>query len=154
MIEDAAGRPLSSHLLIGSIFLWFYRGFADERVDVSGRVIDLRAANTQLKGVNPYTLPAGKELDAVVTELLYPGSEPLPFSTDTRLADKVKAQLKALYGFPIVEGKTRLPGRKYFARFESGPSTSTEVLAETREVAICRLAVLIQSNHKSRSPKG
>ena len=100
--------------------------------------------------MNPYTLPAGAELDEAVSKLLCPGSETLPFSTDERLADKVKSQLKALYGYPIVEGKTRLASRKFFARFDSGPSTSTEVLAETRSLAICRLAVLVGSTHTPR----
>ena len=104
-----------------------------------------------LKKENPYTFPAGEELDRAVTNALFPGSDPLPFSTDPRLASKLKTRLKALYGHPVVEGTTRLAGRKYFARFESGPSTSTEVLAESMPLAICRLAVLLAANHKERS---
>lgn len=65
------------------------------------------------------------------------------YSTDESAADRVKARIKSMYGYPVETGQTKMKPRKFFARFESGPSTSTEVLADTLPLAICRLALVI-----------
>lgn len=67
----------------------------------------------------------------------------LPFSNEQKAADKVKARVKALHGFPVTTGETRLRTRRFFARLETVPSTATEVLAETLPLAICRLALVV-----------
>lgn len=36
---------------------------------------------------------------------------------------------------------------RYFARYETDPSDGTEVLADTKELAICRLALLRAVKH-------
>lgn len=65
------------------------------------------------------------------------------YSTDTSASGKVRSKLKSVYGHPIIIGQTRMSGRKYFARYDSDPSTATEVLAETEPLAICRLAAIL-----------
>ena len=65
------------------------------------------------------------------------------YSTDASFGSKVRARLKSVYGHPIIVGQTRMAGRKHFARYDSDPSTATEVLAETEPLAICRLAAIL-----------
>jgi len=65
------------------------------------------------------------------------------YSTDSSASGKVRSKLKSLYGHPIVVGTTRMSGRKHFARYDSDPSTATEVLAETEPLALCRLAAVL-----------
>jgi hypothetical protein len=36
-----------------------------------------------------------------------------------------------------------MSSRKFFARYDSDPSTATEALAETEPLAICRLALVL-----------
>ncbi len=76
-------------------------------------------------------------------------AELLGYSTDKRLADKVRSRLKALYGHTVVAGATHSQQRPFFARFENDPSTSTEVLADTYPLAVCRLALLLSEKHQS-----
>ena len=64
----------------------------------------------------------------------------------------MRTRLKAMYKFPVKVGETKTRPTKFFARFDSGPSTSTEVLAETRALAICRLALVIGSRRDLSSP--
>lgn len=72
----------------------------------------------------------------------------MPYSTDAKAADKVRARIKSLYGYSVSTGETRLRApRRFFARLESGPSTSTEVLADTVPLAICRLALVMNLRH-------
>lgn len=97
-----------------------------------------------MRGFNPYKASPGPELDQAVHEQVFSGdSSVLPYSTDESASEKVRARLKAIYNCPVLIGQTRTRPRKFFARFDSGPSTATEVLAETKALAICRLAVLI-----------
>lgn len=108
-----------------------------------------------MKGTNPYKLPAGRELDRLIDELLFEnqseGTNPPAYSTDDRAADKVKARLKSLGGHSVVTGTTRLREKPFFARYDTGPSTSTEVLAETYPLAICRLAMLVTPGREKRA---
>jgi hypothetical protein len=102
---------------------------------------------------NPYKAASGPDLDLAIHETLFAGttSTPLAYSTDEEAAEKVRARLKALYRYPIVTGQTKTRPRHYYARFESGPSTSTEVLAETLALAICRLALVVSAKHDPAS---
>ncbi|MGV3774530.1 MAG: hypothetical protein ACO1QB_16645 [Verrucomicrobiales bacterium] len=65
------------------------------------------------------------------------------YSSDEKLANKVKAHLKATYGHKIVVGPTKLKDSPWFVRLDSDPSTSTEVLADSAALGICRLALLM-----------
>ena len=102
-----------------------------------------------IKDVNPYAFPAGAELDKIIHNRLFgkktgDGSVPVPpYSEDEDESSRVRSRLKSVYGHPIIFGRTRIPGRTYFARYESDPSTSTEVVAETAPLATCRLALLL-----------
>lgn len=75
----------------------------------------------------------------------------MAYSTNESAADKVKSRIKAVYGYPVHTGYTKTRPRKYFARFESGPSTSTEALADTLPLAICRLALVITAKRDPAS---
>ena len=80
----------------------------------------------------------------MIHQQFFDGSGHLPaFSTDEAAAEKLRARLKSMYKCPVQVGETKTRPVKFFARFDSGPSTSTEVLAETRALAICRLALVI-----------
>jgi hypothetical protein len=97
-----------------------------------------------LEKSNPYSFPPGAELDSIVHEQCFDGlGSVLPYSTDRHSAEKVRVRLKELYGYSVSIGETRLRTRRYFARLDTGPSTATEVLAETLPLAICRLAVVV-----------
>ena len=101
-------------------------------------------------GSNPYKASAGQETDELIHQQFFSReSATLPYSTDDSAADKVRARLKAMYKCPVQVGETKTRPRKFFARFDSGPSTSTEVLAETRALAICRLALVIGNRRDS-----
>ena len=93
-----------------------------------------------------YRIAAGPELDRIVHERVFPSasSASVPvYSTDEELARRVFRELKRRFDSTVVIGKTRSrQAKRYFARYGSDPSTSTEVLAETLPLAICRLAAL------------
>jgi hypothetical protein len=42
----------------------------------------------------------------------------------------------------VIVGRTTLPGRTWFARYERNQMDGTEVFADTFALAICRLALL------------
>ena len=86
----------------------------------------------------------GPEVDRAIHEQFFSGNgNLLPYSTDVSSAEKVRSRLKAMYKCPVLIGETKTRPKKFIARFDSGPSTATEVLAETQPLAICRLALLI-----------
>jgi len=99
-----------------------------------------------IKDLNPYTHPAGVELDHILHKRLLAqddtGGIP-PYSIDASLSSKIRAKLKSKYGHPIIVGRTRMSNRPFFARYDSDPSTATEVVAETEALAICRLALVL-----------
>lgn len=102
---------------------------------------------------DPYRFPPGEELDRVVHERIFHSAsvtDILPYSTEQRAADKVKSRLKEMYGLPVSVGSTRLKSKPFFARLESGPSTSTEVLAESCPLAICRLALVVHAHRNMK----
>ncbi len=95
--------------------------------------------------VNPYTVEAGPDLDRLIhlgfmKQSVAAGPWPA-YSTQTRLAKQVLTKLKL--GKPVVIiGRTGLPGRSWFARYERNAMDGTEVFADTFELAVCRLALL------------
>jgi hypothetical protein len=103
--------------------------------------------SSAIKHVNPYTYPAGPELDAIIHQGLFGQngqSDYIPsYSTSSPDSARVRTRLKSNYGHPIVVGQTRMANKRFFARYDSDPSTATEVLAETEPLAICRLALIL-----------
>ena len=102
---------------------------------------------------NPYKAAPGPDLDLVIHQTFFPEntSAPLAYSTNEEAAEKLRARLKARYRFAIVTGQTKTRPRHYYARCESGPSTSTEALADTLPLAICRLALVVSAKHDPAS---
>jgi hypothetical protein len=93
-------------------------------------------------------LPAGQDLDRLIHQRLFGVKDetqaPPAYSVDPAAAAKVRAKIKSVFGHPVVVGETRMGSpRKCFARYDSDPSTATEVLAETQALALCRLAALL-----------
>ena len=103
--------------------------------------------SSPIKDVNPYTFPAGPELDAIIHRKLFgqnaENESAPPYSTNSSESSKVRSKLKSNYGHPIVIGQTRMSNKRFFARYDSDPSTATEVLAESEALAICRLALIL-----------
>ena len=101
----------------------------------------------RISEINPYTLGAGTEIDKLLHQRFFAGksnSSGTPaYSSDADASDKLRSRLKAVYGYEIIVGQTRMKSKRFFARYESDPSTSTEVLAPTLPLAICRLAFLL-----------
>jgi hypothetical protein len=104
-------------------------------------------SDARIDEINPYTLGPGSETDLLLHKRFFAGrgsSENVPsYTTDESASERLRARLKAVYGHPIVVGQTRMKSRRFFARYDSDPSTSTEVLAPSIPLAICRLAVLL-----------
>lgn len=97
-----------------------------------------------MQGLNPYKAIAGSDTDQSIHKQFFSAEgSVLAYSTDDDAAEKVRSRLKALYKCPVQTGETKTHPRRFFARFDTGPSTSTEVLAETKALAICRLALVI-----------
>ncbi len=94
---------------------------------------------------NPYKANPSVELDNWLHEHFFQNTsqEALPYSTDDKAAEKLRARIKSLYGHKVQTGTTSIRTGKYFARFETGASTSTETLAETLPLAIARLALVV-----------
>ena len=92
----------------------------------------------------------GPEMDRAIHDQFFSGNgDVLPYSTEVSSAEKVRSRLRAMYKCPVLIGETKTRPKKYFARFDSGPSTATEVLAESQALAICRLALLIGLKRES-----
>jgi hypothetical protein len=102
-----------------------------------------------IKAINPYTLEAGPDLDALLHQRFFGdknSSKSVPaYSTDVSASAKLRSRVASVFGHNIVTGETRMRPRRYFARYESDPSTATEVLADDEPLAICRLAVLLMN---------
>lgn len=97
--------------------------------------------------IDLYRVPAGPELDRLIHERVFKtevaGDIP-NYSTDDQLAQQVFRKLKHEVDSSVVMGKTRSSCQKrYFARYGSTPSTSTEVLTESPPLSICRMALLL-----------
>ena len=95
---------------------------------------------------NPYRAVAGEELDRLIHQKLFaesPSGGCPPYSTDETASLAVVTKLRKMFHIPLVTGKTHSRPVRFFARWDSGPSTSTEVLAETLPLAVCRLALIV-----------
>lgn len=101
---------------------------------------------------NPYFMVAGADLDVMIHLQVFGDKNhnecPL-YSVNPSMAKRVQVKLINRFKIDIVTGETtlKIPARRFFARWETGPSTSTEVLAESIPLAICRLAILITDKH-------
>ena len=97
-----------------------------------------------MSDLNPYTVQAGPELDSVIhlRVMRQTGSVFPPYSSDEKAAKRVLARLRSDSKRTVVVGQTALRKKRWFARYETNASDGTEVLAETLELAICRLALL------------
>jgi hypothetical protein len=105
-----------------------------------------------LAGYNPYKASPGPDTDKAIHDHFFgSGANLLPYSIDPHAAEKVRSRIKSVYGYPVQVGETKTRPRQYFARFESGPSTSTEALADTQALAICRLAMVISTKRDPAS---
>src|ERR1041385_2918894 len=65
---------------------------------------------TPIKDLNPYTFPAGPELDAIIHGSLFGQEEAAndrvpPYSTNVSESSKVRSRLKSNYGHPIIVGQ-------------------------------------------------
>ena len=104
------------------------------------------SGTVSMAALNPYTVKASEALDREIHEHIHGESgegSPPPYSSSDREAEGLRRRLKRDYRTSITTGKTRIKGKPYFARYGSDPSTSTEVLAETYPLSICRLALLL-----------
>jgi hypothetical protein len=101
--------------------------------------------------LNLYGFPPGPELDRLVHTRLFgksDGSTPPPYSSSEKYVSKIAAALEARYGRDISTGTLNLREVRRFARFESGASTATEVVAPTLPLAICRLTLIVVQNYE------
>ena len=96
--------------------------------------------------INPYQAPASDDVDSIINQGLFGGSSSIAcpsYSTDDSLVQKMRRKLQITYNTKVVVGRTRIKDKPYFARYGTDVSTSTEVLAETKSLAICRMALLL-----------
>ena len=99
-----------------------------------------------METTDPYQALPGEALDLAIHSHVFGVSDAdscPPYSTDESESVKVKRALKSEFGVAIKTGKTQIRTKPFFARYGSDPSTSTEVVAETLPLAICRVALLI-----------
>src|SRR4051812_16048386 len=103
--------------------------------------------SSPIKDLNPYAFPGGPDLDTIIHRRLFglngETDRVPPYSTNALESSKVRLRLRSNYGHPIIVGQTRMANKRFFARYDSDPSTATEVLAETEPLAICRLALIL-----------
>lgn len=95
--------------------------------------------------LNPYKAPSGVDLDTIIHQRVmgYPPQPSIPsYSSDEQAARQVERQLRKVVKDKITVGESRVAALPFFARYGTDPSTSTEVLAETYPLAVCRLALL------------
>jgi hypothetical protein len=95
---------------------------------------------------NIYKFPASEELNTAIHNDVLRKQPPIPdYSRETAAAEALEKELRRVLRSKIVVGRVRRPVGHWFARYESDPSTATEVVAETYALAISRLAVLCRS---------
>jgi hypothetical protein len=116
-------------------------------VEVNGMRFGLDAENRRFRPlVNPYTLPAGFELDALIHYHVMGEAtrfEHCPrYSTEIRAAKKVRARMRWFYRTVVTSGRTNISERPWFARVVAESDRGTEVIAESLPLAICRLALV------------
>ena len=109
-----------------------------------------------MESIDPYKMPAGANLDRRIHRELFAGQpgETVPsYSTDLDSSQLVVKGLREKYGVEISCGRTRWSKRPWFARWGSDTSTSTEVIAETLPIAICRLALIMAEKCSPATPQ-
>ena len=102
--------------------------------------------NVLISEINPYQALASEGLDILIDEELFGGVREAScpsYSTDDRWVQKIRRKLQKIYGTQVTLGRTRIKSKPYFSRYVTDPSTSTEVLAETQSLSICRMAILL-----------
>ena len=103
--------------------------------------------------IDPYRISAGPILDALVHTHLFgpklPGCVP-PYSADEELARAVEDELRSQVKSRVVVGRSRVKAKPWFARYGTDPSTSSEVLAQSYPLAICRLTLLVLRHDENR----
>ena len=88
-----------------------------------------------------YKLQASNFLDeSIYVNLMDYGIERQEFSTDVKAAKYLVKVLRKPLGTKVETGKASRG--KYYARYGTDPSTTTEVLAETFPLAVSRMAML------------
>jgi hypothetical protein len=63
------------------------------------------------------------------------------YSSNDKLAKQVLSRLR-MGKRSVIVGRTDLPGRTSFARYENNSMDGTEVFGDTFALAVCRLALL------------
>jgi hypothetical protein len=94
---------------------------------------------------DPYKAEPGPELDALIHQRVMKNRGEVQlcpaYSSDDKAAKRVLTVLRS--GRPsVIVGRTSLPGRTWYARFERDTRDGTEVFADSFALAICRLALL------------
>ncbi len=92
---------------------------------------------------NIYKIPASEELNTAIHRDVLRRQPPVPdYSHADDAAQILEREMRRALPAKIVIGRVRRPVGHWFARYESDPSTATEVVAETYPLAISRLALL------------
>jgi hypothetical protein len=95
---------------------------------------------------NPYTMPAGPELDQLVHNILMDdadsGRAPR-YSTDDAQVERLQASARSRFGVKVMVGRTTIRRKPWFARYGTDPSQMTEVIAETCPLALSRIVVVL-----------
>lgn len=102
--------------------------------------------NVLISEINPYQALASEGLDILIDEELFGGvggASCPSYSTDDSWVQKIRRKLQKVYGTQVILGRTSIESKPYFSRYGTDPSTSTEVLAETKSLSICCMAILL-----------
>lgn len=97
---------------------------------------------------NPYKVLAGEDLDLQLSKIYFGKSASVTmgaFSTEVKWANILKAKMESVFRTHVLIGRTMANPPGYFARLETGPSTSTEVIAATYPLAIARLGMVLSN---------
>ncbi len=110
----------------------------------------------KLNQIDATKVDASRELDAFIHETLFDWDEDIPcptYSSRRPNGMMVAARLEELYGIPIRLGRLRVQDHKmYFARAGVQKETSTEMLAVTLSLAVCRLAIRLLQDTEDGKP--
>jgi hypothetical protein len=91
-------------------------------------------------------LPPGRELDRLVHESLFGQTnlhEIPQYSLDALNADRILKRLEALTKNPVVVERCEKESARWFARLGREADSNAAVFAETKSLAICRLALAV-----------
>ena len=109
----------------------------------------------ELSSIDPFKVEASPGLDAVIHEELFEGDENIEcpsYSSRRQSGLKVASKLEIHYGIIVRLGRLRVKEHKmYFARAGTDKDTSTEILAVSLSLAICRLAIVLLQREYDRN---